>query len=147
MYTCYKLVKDCGVKLRTTVKNRSTRLAPHGQHGIFYDHILMSDELLPPNAPDQWGPATTVPNLGPVTQHIPQGYTPLMQNLPAYHGNYVPPAHVVPGENVPDHHRNYPPQWPNVPAWHRNYGPRAQGVPAHSVLAQGVLAEGVPVQN
>jgi len=32
-----QLVKDCGVKLRTTVKNRSTGLAPLGQNGVFYD--------------------------------------------------------------------------------------------------------------
>jgi len=32
-----QLVKDCGVKLRTTVKNCSTGLARLGQHGIFYD--------------------------------------------------------------------------------------------------------------
>jgi len=48
-----QLVKDCGVKLRTTVKNRSTGLAPLGQNGVFYDQIMLSDGLLPPNAPDQ----------------------------------------------------------------------------------------------
>jgi len=142
-----QLVKDCWVKLRTTVKNRSTGLAPYGHHGIFYDQIMLRDQLLPPNAPDHWGPATTVPNLGPVTQNVPPAYTPQMQNLPTHHGNYVPQAQVVPAENVPDHHRNYPPPWQNVPAQHWNYGPLAQGVPAHGVLAQGVLAQGVPAQN
>jgi len=48
-----QLVKDCGVKLRTTGKNRSTGLAPLGQNGVFYDQIMVSDRLLPPNAPDQ----------------------------------------------------------------------------------------------
>jgi len=66
-----QLVKDCGVRLRTMVKNHSTRLGPLGQHGIFYDQVMLSDRLLPPNAPDYWGPATTVPNPGPVPQNIP----------------------------------------------------------------------------
>ena len=48
-----QLVKDCGVKLRTTVKNGSTGLAPLGQNGLFYDQIMLSDRLLRPNAPDQ----------------------------------------------------------------------------------------------
>jgi len=32
-----QLVKNCGVKFRTTVKNRSTGLAPLGPNGVFYD--------------------------------------------------------------------------------------------------------------
>jgi len=51
-----QLVKDCGVKLRTTVKNRSTGLAPLGQNGVFNYQIMLSDRLLPPNTPDQWRP-------------------------------------------------------------------------------------------
>jgi len=38
-----QLVKDCGVKLRTTVKTGSTGLAPLGQNGVFYDQIMLSD--------------------------------------------------------------------------------------------------------
>jgi len=87
-----QLVKDCGVKLGTTVKNGSTGLAPLGQNGVFYDQIMLSDRLLPTNAPDQWGPATTVPNPGPVPQNIPPAYPPRAQNVPAHHGNYLPPA-------------------------------------------------------
>jgi len=68
-----QLVKDCGVKLRTTVKNRSTGLAPLGQNGVFYDQIMLRDRLLPPSAPDQWSPATTVANSGPVPQNVPPG--------------------------------------------------------------------------
>jgi len=56
-----QLVKDCVVNLRTTVKNRSTGLAPQGRHAIFYNQITRSDPGLAHNAPDQWGPATTVP--------------------------------------------------------------------------------------
>jgi len=48
-----QLVTDCGVKLRTTLENRSTGLAPLGQNGVFYDQIMLSDQLLPPNAADQ----------------------------------------------------------------------------------------------
>jgi len=152
-----QLVKDCGVKLRTTVKNRSTGLAPLGQNGVFYDQIMLSDRLLPPNAPDQWGPATTVPNPGPVPQNVPPAYPPQAQNVPAHHGNYLPPAQGVaaqgvaaqgvaaqgvaaqgvPAQNVPDYHANYPPPGQNVPAHHGNYLPPAQGV----------AAQGVPVQN
>jgi len=128
-----QLVKDCGVKLRTTVKNRSTGLAPLDQNGVFYDQIMLSDRLLPPNAPDQWGPATTVLNPGPVSQNVPPAYPPQAQNVPAHHGNYPPlaqgvAAQGVPAQNVPDHHGNYPPQAQNVPAHHGNYLPPAQGV-------------------
>jgi len=114
-----QLVKDCGVKLRTTVKNRSTGLAPLGQNGVLYNQIMLSDRLVPPNAPDQWGPATTVPNPGPVPQNVPPAYPPQVQNVPAHHGNYLPPAQGVvaqgvaaqgvPAQNVPEHHGNYPP--------------------------------------
>jgi len=38
-----QLVKDCGVKLRTTMKTRSTGLAPLGQNGVFYEQIMLSD--------------------------------------------------------------------------------------------------------
>ena len=34
------------MKLRTTVKNRSTGLAPLGQNGVFYDQIMLSERLL-----------------------------------------------------------------------------------------------------
>jgi len=69
-----QVVKDCGVKLRTTLQNRSKGLAPLGQNRVFYDQNMLSDRLLPPNAPDQWGPATIVPNPGPVPQNIPWAY-------------------------------------------------------------------------
>jgi len=164
-----QLVKDCAVKLRNTVKNRSTGLAPLGQNGVFYDQIMLSDGLLPPNAPDQWGPATTVPNPGPVPQKVPPAYPPHAQNVPAHHGNYLPPAQGVaaqgvaaqgvaaqgvaaqgvaaqgvaaqgvPAQNVPDHRRNYPPPGQNVPPHHGNYLP-----PAQCVAAQGVPAQNVP---
>jgi len=158
-----QLVKDCGVKLRTTVKNPSTGLAPLGQNGVFYDQIMLSDRLLPPNAPDQWGPATTVPNPGPVPQNVPPAYPPQAQNVPAHHGNYLPPAQGVAAQglaaqgvaaqgvaaqgvaaqgvvaqNVPDHHGNYPPPGQNVPPHHGNYLPPAQGVAAQGVPAQNV---------
>ena len=57
-------VKDSVVELRTMVKKGSTRLAQLGQHGIFYDQIMIRDRLLPPNISDKGGPATTVPNPG-----------------------------------------------------------------------------------
>jgi len=69
--TVVQLGEDCGVKLRTTVKKPSTGLAPLGQNGVFYDQIMLSDQLLPTNAPDQWGPTTTVPNRGPIPQKVP----------------------------------------------------------------------------
>jgi len=128
-----QLVKDCGVKLTTTVKNRSTGLAPLGQHGIFYDQIMLSNRLQPPNTPDQWGPATTVPNPGPVPQNVPPADPPQAQNVPAYHGNYLPPAQGVPAQNVPDHHGNYPPPGQNINAPHGNYIPLEQEVPAQTV--------------
>jgi len=134
-----QLVKDCGVKLRTTVKNRSTGLAPLGQNGVFYDQIMLSDRLLPLNAPDQWGPATTVPNPGPVPQNVPPAYPPQAQNVPADHGNYLPPAQCVAAQgvaaqgvlaqNVPDHHGNYPPLGQNVPPHPAIYPPAGQNIP------------------
>jgi len=127
-------VKDCGVKLRTTVKNRSTGLAPLGQNGVFYDQIMLSDRLLPPNAPDQWGPATTVPNPGPVPQNVPPAYPPQAQNVPAHHGNYLPPAQGVAAQGVAAQ---------GVAA----QGVAAQGVAAQGVAAQGGAAQGVPAQN
>jgi len=48
-----QLVKDCEMKLRTTVKNCSIGLAPLGQNGVLYDRIMLSDQFLPHNAPDQ----------------------------------------------------------------------------------------------
>jgi len=87
-----QLVKDCGVKLRTMVKNRSTGLAPLGQNGVFHDHIMLRDRLLRPNAPDMWGPATAVPNPGPFPQNVTLAYHPQVQNVPAHYGNYLPPA-------------------------------------------------------
>jgi len=119
-----QLVKDCGVKLRTTVNNRSTGLAPLGQKGVFYDQIMLSDRLLPSNAPDPWGPTTSVPNPGPVPQNLPRAYPPQAQNVPAHHGNYLPLAQGVVAQGgeaqgvagqgvlaqkVPDHHGNYSP--------------------------------------
>jgi len=159
-----QLVKDCGVKLRTTVKNRSTGLAPVGQNGVFYDPIMLSDRLLPPNAPDQWGPATTVPNPRPVPQNVPPAYPPQAQNVPAHHGNYLPPAQGVaaqgvaaqgvvaqgvPAQNVPDHHGNYPPQAQNVPAHPAIYPPAGQnipGLPAYYALP-GQKAPALPADN
>jgi len=128
------LVKDCGVKLRTTVKNRSTGLAPLGQNGVFYDQIRLSDQLRPPNAPDQWCPATTVPNPGPVPQNVPPAYPPQAQNVPAHHGNYLPPAQGVaaqgvPAQKVPDHHGNYPPPGQNVSPQPAIYPPAGQNIP------------------
>jgi len=154
-----QLVKDCGVKLRTTVKNRSTGLAPLGQNGVFYYQIMLSDRLLPPNASDQWGPATTVPNPGPVPQNVPLAYPPQAQNVPAPHRNYLPPAQGVaaqgvagqgvagqgvagqgvagqgvaaqgvPAQNVPDHHGNYPPSGENIPPHPAIYPPAGQNIP------------------
>jgi len=148
-----QLVKDCGVKLRTTLKNCSTGMAPLGQNGVFYDQIMLSDRLLPPNAPDQWGPTMTVPNPGPVLQNVPPAYPGQAPNVPAHHGNYVPPAQGVavqgvaaqgvqaqgvPAQNVPDHHLNYPPPGQNIPPHHGNCLPPAQGVAAQGVPAQNV---------
>jgi len=48
-----QLVKHCGVRLRTMVKNRSTGLAPMGQNGIFPDPIMRRDRLLPSHSSDQ----------------------------------------------------------------------------------------------
>ena len=133
-----QLVKNCGVKLRTTMNNRSTSLAPLGQNGVFYDQIMLSDWLLPSNAPDPWGPATSVPNPGPVPQNLQRAYPPQAQNVPAHHGNYLPlaqgvAAQGVPAQKVPDHHGNYPPQAQNLPAQHGNYLLRVQGVAAQKV--------------
>jgi len=143
-----QLCKDCGVKLRTTVKNSSTGLAPLCQNGVLYNQIMLSDRLLPPNTPDQWGPATPVPNPGPVPQNVPLAYLPLVQNIPAYHGNYLPPAQGVEtqcvaaqglsAQNVPNHRGNYLPQAQSV---------AAQGVAVQGVAVQGVAAQGVLVQN
>jgi len=47
-----QLVMDCVVKLRTMVKNGATPLAQLGQHGIFYDQIMLRDWLLPPYTSD-----------------------------------------------------------------------------------------------
>jgi len=164
-----QLVKDCGLKLRTTVKNRSTGLAPLGQNGVFYNQIMLSDRLLPPNAPDQWGPATTVPNPGPVPQNLPPAYPPQAQNVPAHHGNYLPPAQGVaapgvaaqgvaaqgvlaqgvPAQNVPDHHGNYPPSGQNVPPDPAIYPPAGQnipGLPANYAL-RGQNAPALPANN
>jgi len=139
-----QLVKDCGVKLRTTVMNRSTGLAPLGQNGVFYDQMMLSDRLLPPNAPDEWGPATTVPNPGPVPQNVPPAYPPQAQNVPAQHGNYLSQAQgvvaqgvvvqgvaaqCVPAQNVPDHHGNYPPPGQNIPPHPAIYPPAGQNIP------------------
>jgi len=38
-----QLVKDSGVKLGATLKNRSTGLVPLGQNGVFSDQIMLSD--------------------------------------------------------------------------------------------------------
>jgi len=97
-----QLVKDCGVKLRTTVKNRSTGLAPLGKHGTLYDQMMLRDRLLSPNTPDQWGPAMTVRNLGPVSQNVSPAYPPQAQNVPPHHGNYLPPAPGVLVQGVPN---------------------------------------------
>jgi len=159
-----QLVKDCGVKLRTTVKNRSTGLAPLGQNGVFYNQIMLSDQLLSPNAPDQWGPATTVPNPGPVPQNVPPAYPPQAQNVPAHHGNYLPPAQGVAAQcvaasgvaaqgvraqNVPDHHGNYPPRGQNIPPHPGIYPPAGQnipGLPANYALP-GQNAPALPADN
>ena len=69
-------VKDCGMMLRITVKNHATGLAPLGKHGVFYDQIMVSDGLLPPNAPDRFGPTMTIANPGPVSQNVPPAYPP-----------------------------------------------------------------------
>jgi len=82
-----QLVKDCEMMLRTTVKNCSTGLAPLGQNGVFYDRIMLSDQFLRYNAPDQWGPTTTVPNSGPVSHNVPPAYPSPTQNVPAYQEN------------------------------------------------------------
>jgi len=147
-----QLVKDCGVRLRTTVKNHSTGLAPLGQNGVFYDQLMLSDRLLPANAPDQWGPPTTVPNPGPVSQNVPPAYPPQEQNVPAYHGKYLPPAHGVVVQNVPAHHRNYLPPAQgvavqNVPNHPGNYLPAAQGVALQGLAAQGLAAQGLAAQG
>jgi len=138
-----QLVKDCQVKFRTTAKNRSTGLAPVGQN-VFYDQIMLSDWLLPPNVPDQWGPATTVPNPGPVPQNFPLAYTPQAQNIPADHGNFLPPVQgekvqCVLTKNVPNHHRKYLSRGQGVaarkvPDHRRNYPPRTPKVPAHQAI-------------
>jgi len=163
-----QLVKNGGLKLRTTVKNRATGLAPLGQNGVFSDQIMLSDRLLPPNAPDQWGTATTVRNPCPVSQNVPPAYPSQGQNVPAHYGNYLPPAQGVaaqgiaaqgvavqgvaaqgvtaqgvagqgvPAQNMSDHHGNYPCQAQNVPAHHGNYLPRVQGVAAQGIPAQNV---------
>jgi len=147
-----QLVKDCGVRLRTTVKNHSTGLAPLGQNGVFYDQLMLSDRLLPANAPDQWGPPTTVRNPGPVSQNVPPAYPPPEQNVPAYHGKYLPPAHGVAVQNVPAHHGNYLPlaqgvAVQNVPNHRGNYLPAAQGVALQGLAAQGLAGQGVLAQN
>jgi len=157
-----QLVKDCWVKLTSTVKNPSTGLAPLGQNGVFYDQVMLRDWLLPPNAPDQWGPATTLPNPGQVPQSVPPAYPPQAQNVPAHQGNYlrraedvavqgVAPQGVVaqgvPAQNIPDHHLNYPPQGQNVPAHHRKNIPPAQGIAVQGVAPQGIVVQGVPGQN
>jgi len=118
-----QLVKDCAVKLRTTV-TCSTGLAPLGQNGVFYDQIMLSDRLLPTNAPDQWGPATTVLNQGQVPQNVPPAYPPQVHNVPAHQGNYRQPAQGVAAQGV-----------------------AAQGVAAQGVVAQGVAAQGVAAQG
>jgi len=134
-----QLVKDGGVKLRTTVKNHSTGLAPLGQNGVFYDQIMLRDWLLPRNAPDLWGPATTLPNPRPVPQNVPPAFPPQAQNVPAHHGNYLPPAQGVAAQGVAAQGvaaQGVPAQ--NVPAHHGNYLTPAQGVAAHGVPAQNV---------
>jgi len=169
-----QLVKDCGVKLRTTVKNGSTGLAPLGQNGVFYDQIMLSDRLLTPNAPDQWGRATTVPNPGPVPQNVPPAYPPQAQNVPADDGNYLQPvqgvaaqgvaaqgvaaqgvaaqgvaAQGVTAQNVPYHHGNYPPPGQNVPPHPAIYPPACQnipGLPANYALL-GQNAPALPADN
>jgi len=97
-----QLVTDCRVKLRTTVKNHCTGLAPLSQNGVFYDQIMLSNRLLPPNALDQWGPATTVPNPSPVPPMVPPAYPPQAQNLLAHHGNCLPSAEGVVAQGVPE---------------------------------------------
>jgi len=149
-----QLVKDGGVKLRTTVKNRSTGQAPLGQNGVFYDQIMLRDRLLPPNAPEQWGRATTLPNPGPVPQNVPAAYPPQAQNVPAYDGNYLAPAQGVaaqgvPAQNVPDHHRIYPPPGQNLlphPAIYPPAGQNIPGLPANYALL-GQNAPALPADN
>ena len=138
-----QLVKHCGMRWRTTVKNHSTGLAPVGQN-VFNDQIMLSDWLVPPNAPDQWGPAATVANPGPVPKNIPQAYPPEAHNVPAHYGKYLPPARGaltqgvpaqrvpaqgVPGQKVPDHHRNYPPPGPKLHPHPGIYHPTWQSIP------------------
>jgi len=134
-----QLVKACEVKLRTTVKNCSTGLAPLCQNGVFYDQIMLSNRLLPPNAPDQSGPATPVPNPGPVPQSVSPAYAPKAQNLSAHHVNYLQPAQGVKAQCIAA--QGLPAQ--NVPNHRGNYLTAAQGVAVQGVAAQGVLVQNV----
>ena len=68
-----QLVEECSVKLRTRITNCSKRALPVAQQGVPYSQIILSNLLLPPNTPDQWGPATTVDKPSQVHQNAQPG--------------------------------------------------------------------------
>ena len=93
-----ELVKDSCWKLNDT-NNKGKMVVPNP--AIPHGQVIVHASLLPPGAPNQWGPATTIGNTGQLPPNPPRAHVPaggqLGQAPPGAAGPIVPAAHV----NVP----------------------------------------------